>query len=333
MAIRYTLVNTETGTAAATGFPTNAAQTTNFGFNVPGGPLESVIFRFTGTKNAAGDIDQDFAGAISSLRVIVNGETCFDHRSGYNDPANDTTASQMGYFMNSIGNHLSSEVVASSTAVEAYFRVPLGRQLPAGVSRIEYTLGTAAIGGASTNTQVELWCVYNSSMQTRTTVAAATSFTAGGTGQEEVVVRIPANQPGVIAGVMIQNDRDTDADLSEVRVLSQSDYSLEMNYWRYLNSDLDNGVMYGTPGAGGAALLSMNYAQLSPGGYFIPLFGLSRGDDLRLQITTTSAQTFLFTPVLVASVGASDMPDPMQTQAVPSNTSRAILDISGQADA
>ena len=333
MAIRYTLVNTETGGATATGFPTNAAQTTNFGFNVPGGPLESVIFRFTGTKNAAGDIDQDFAGAISSLRVIVNGETCFDHRSGYNDPANDTTASQMGYFMNSIGNHLSSEVVASATVVEAYLRVPLGRQLPAGVSRIEYTLGTAAIGGASTGTQVEVWCVYNSSMQTRTTVAAATSFQAGGTGQEEVVVRIPANQPGVIAGVMIQNDRDTDADLSEVRVLSQSDYSLEMNYWRYLNSDLDNGVMYGTPGAGGASLLSMNYAQLCPGGYFIPLFGLSRGDDLRLQITTTAARTFLFTPVLVASVSASEGAQVSQTQAVPSNTSRAILDISGQADA
>ena len=123
MAIRYTLVNTETGAPAATGFPTTAAQTTNFGFNVPGGPLESVIFRFTGTKNAAGDIDQDFAGAISSLRVIVNGETCFDHRSGYNDAGNDTTASQMGYFMNSIGNHLSNMVVASTTAVEAYFRV------------------------------------------------------------------------------------------------------------------------------------------------------------------------------------------------------------------
>ena len=277
MSIRYTLVNSESGTAAATGFPTNAAQTTNFGFNVPGGPLESVIFRFTGTKNAAGDLTQDFAGAISSLRVIVNGETCYDHRSGYSDPDGDTTASQMGYFMNSIGNHLSNMVVASTTAVEAYFRVPLGRQLPAGVSRIEYTLGTAALGGASTNTAVEVWCVYNDNMQTRTTVAAATSFTAGGTGQEEVVVRIPANQPGVIAGVMIQYD--------------------------------------------------------SPGGYFIPLFGLARGDDLRLQITTAAARTLLFTPVLVASVGAQAVPEPAQTQAVRVNTNQAILDISGAADA
>ena len=330
MGIRYTLVNTEAGAPAATGFPTNAVQTTNFGFNVPGGPLESVIFRFTGTKNAAGDLTQDFAGAISSLRVIVNGETAYDHRSGYADPDADTTASQMGYFMNSIGNHLSNMVVASTTAVEAYFRVPLGRQLPAGVSRIEYTLGTAALGGASTNTAVEVWCVYNSAMQTMTTVCAATSFTAGGTGQEEVVVRIPANQPGVIAGVMIQNDRDTDTDITEVRVLSQSDYSLEMNYWRYLNSDLANGIMFGRTAG---SQLQMEYRQICPGGYFLPLFGLSRGDDLRLQITTAAARTLLFTPVLVASVNAAEGADPAQTQAVPSNTSRAILDISGQADA
>ena len=330
MSIRYTLVNSESGTAAATGFPTNAAQTTNFGFNVPGGHLESVIFRFTGTKNAAGHLTQDFAGAISSLRVIVNGETCYDHRSGYSDPDGDTTASQMGYFMNSIGNHLSNMVVASTTAVEAYFRVPLGRQLPAGVSRIEYTLGTAALGGASTNTAVEVWCVYNDNMQTRTTVAAATSFTAGGTGQEEVVVRIPANQPGVIAGVMIQNDRDTDTDVTEVRVLSQSDYSLEMNYWRYLNSDLANGIMFGRTAG---SQLQMEYRQICPGGYFIPLFGLARGDDLRLQITTAAARTLLFTPVLVASVGAQAVPEPAQTQAVRVNTNQAILDISGAADA
>jgi hypothetical protein len=65
----------------------------------------------------------------------------------------------------------------------------------------------------------------------------------------------------------------------------------------------------------------------------LPLFGLARGDDLRLQITTASAQTFLFTPVLVASVSAQAVPEPAQTQAVAVNTSKAILDISGAADA
>lgn len=337
LALRYTLVNTETG--AASGFPfspaAGAAQTVNFGMNVPGGPLESVIFRLTGTVTAA-DMDQDLAGAISALRVIVNGETCFDHRSGYNAPGTDTTASQMGYFMNSIGSSLSAEVVASGTVKEAYIRVPLGRQLPSGISRIEYTMSTvvAAGGNQATGTSVELWCVYNDNFQTRTTVPSSTSFIASGTGTEEVSVRIPANEPGVIAGVMIQNDRDTDADLTSVRVISQSDYNLPSNYWRYLHGDLYNGIQYGAAGGGAAtALLQNQWAQLCPGGLFIPTFGLSRADELRLQITTTSAQTFLFTPVLVASAGAAATPGQTQTQAVRTSTSKAILDISGAADA
>ena len=80
MALRYVLVNTETGTGAQSGFPTNAAQTTNEGFNVPGGPLESVIFRMTGTLNAAGDVDQDMAGCITALATQTQATTPPCHR-------------------------------------------------------------------------------------------------------------------------------------------------------------------------------------------------------------------------------------------------------------
>jgi hypothetical protein len=197
------------------------------------------------------------------------------------------------------------------------------------VSRIEYTLSTAALAGASTATGVEVWCVYNDNMASRTTVPPATSFNASGTGQQEVVVRIPSNQPGVIAGLMIQNDRDTDGDLSEVRILSQSEYALETDYWRFLNGDLNNGLVFGSS----ASQTAMSFAQVCPGGYFLNTLGLARGDDLRLQITTTAARTFLFTPVLVAAVGASEIAQPQQTQAVVTDTSRAIKDISGVADA
>ena len=330
--IRYVLVNTESGTPAQSGFPTDSQNVTNFGFNVPSGNLESVIFRFTGTLTNAAALTQDFAGCIAALRVIVNGETCFDHRAGYSDPSNDTTASQMGYFMNSIGMGLSSAVVASSTAQEAYFRVPLGRVLDAtGVSRIEYTLTTAALSHASTGTQVEVWCVYNDAMTTRTTIPPATSFTSGGSGQENVTVRIPANQPGVVAGLLIQGPNDTDGSLSEIRLLSQSEFSLETNYWRFLANDLRNGVIYQQ---NGNSATEMSFAQLSPGAYFIPTFGLSRNtDDLRVQITTSVAQQYLFTPVLVASVSAGQGMQAVQTQAVRTNTSQAILDISGAADA
>ena len=327
MGIRYTLVNTETGTGAQSGFPTNAAQTTNEGMNIPGGSLESIIFRLTGTLNAAGDVDQDLPGAISALRVILNGETFFDYRSGYNDPGADTTASQLGYFLNSLGENLSSEVVASTTVKEAYIRIPCGIVAPAGISRLEYTLSTTALAAATTGTGVEVWCVYNDNMQTRTTVPPATSFNASGTGQQEVVVRVPSNVPGLIAGVLIQNDRDQD-DFSEIRVISQSDYSLETNFWRYLSSDLYNGVEYGSS----ASQLALNFAQLSPGTLFVPLFGLARGDDIRLQVTTTAARTLLFNPVLVAAANAKEAQMPGQTQAVKTNTLSAVLDRSGAAN-
>jgi len=329
MSIRYTLVNTEAGAPAATGFPTNAAQTVNEGMNIPGGPLESIIMRFTGTLNAATDIDSDLPSAIASLRLILNGESFFDYRQGYSTPNSGVSqASQFGYFMNSIGENLSSEVVASDTAKEAYLRIPCGIQAPAGISRLEYTMSTSATGGAATNTAVEVWCVYNDSMQTRTTVAAATSFTASGTGQEEVVVRVPSNYPGVLAGVLVQNDRSTDTDITEVRVVSQSDYSLEVNYWRYLNSDLFNTVLFGSA----ASQTQLNIAQLSPGAVFIPLFGLARGDDIRLQVTTASAQTILFNPVLVAAANASSAAAPSQTQPVATNTLAAVLERSGAAN-
>jgi len=330
MAIRYTLVNTETG--AGSGFPgspaAGAAQTVNEGFNIAGGPIESIIFRFAGTLNAAGDVDGDLMACVNALRVILNGETFFDYRSGYSDPA-DTTASQFGYFMNSIGESLSTEAVASNTVKEAFLRIPCGRQAPAGVSRVEYTLSTVALAAQATGTSVQVWIVYNDNMQTRTMIPPATSKNMSGTGEESVVVRIPANEPGVIAGVLIQNDRDNDDDISQVRVLSQSDYALpSMNYWRFLGGDLYNGVLYGSS----ASQTQLNIAQISKGAYFINLFGLQRGDDLRLQVTTTAARTVLYQPVLVAPVNAQPLAEPGQTQAVRSNTSQAILTRSGAAN-
>ena len=338
MAIRYTLVSTQAG--AASGFPgspaAGAAQTTNFGFNVPGGPLESLIFRFQGTLAAAGHLTSDLGAAIASLRVITNGETCYDHRTGYNSPAALTTCSQFTYFMNSIGHNLSNAVVASQTVVDAYIRCPLGRSLPPGISRIEYTLGVSALGGQATGTSVEVWCVYNDNFQSRTTVPAATSVTVGA-GQQEVSVRMPANEPGVIAGVMIQNQDATDTDITSCRVISQSDYSVDQGMWRFLNSDLFNSVMYAAPNSGDANdQIQMKPAQICPGGIFIPTFGLSRADELRMQITIAAAgagNVLLFTPVLVASANAQASAGQTQTQAVPVNTSKAILDISGAADA
>lgn len=324
MAIRYTLVSTE-----AEGFPSNAVATSNQGFNVPGGALESIIFRFSGTVSNADAFAADFGSLISNLRVVINGSTVFDYRTGYSSGA-DATCGQFTYFLNSLGEGLAVQDVASTTNIIYYARVPVGRNLQPGVSRVEYTLGTIALENARTGTgTVEAWMVYNDNYQTRLYVGPATSLTTSGTGQEEFVVRVNSAEPGVISGVLIQNDRDTDGDISELRVTSQSDYSLETDYWRYLGGDLFNGILFGDAGTSGTEL---QYAQICPGTVFIPTFGLSRSDELRLQITTTAARTVLAQPVLVAAANAQAAPAQTQTQAVRTNTAQAILDRSGAAN-
>ena len=324
MAIRYTLVSTE-----AEGFPSNAVATSNQGFNVPGGALESIIFRFSGTVSNADAFAADFGSLISNLRVVINGSTVFDYRTGYSSGA-DATCGQFTYFLNSLGEGLAVQDVASTTNIIYYARVPVGRNLQPGVSRVEYTLGTIALENARTGTgTVEAWMVYNDNYQTRLYVGPATSLTTSGTGQEEFVVRVDSAEPGVISGVLLQTARAPDGDISELRVTSQSDYSLETDYWRYLGGDLFNGILFGDAGTSGTEL---QYAQICPGTVFIPTFGLSRSDELRLQITTTAARTVLAQPVLVAAANAQAAPAQTQTQAVRTNTAQAILDRSGAAN-
>lgn len=324
--IRYTLVNT-----TSNGFPSNAAAglVHNEGFNVPGGACESIILRFQGTVSNADAFAADFASCLDSLRIVINGETCFDYRTGYSDPA-DATCGQMSYFLNSIGEGLALPDLVDGTNVIYYIRVPIGRNLPPGVSRVEYTLGTVALANARTGTgTVETWMVYNSNYQTRLYVGPATSLTTSGTGQQEFVIRVNSSEPGVISGVLFQNDRDTDGDISEIRLTSQSDFSMETDYWRFLNGDLMNNVLFGDVGTSATQL---QFAQITPGSIFIPTYGLNRADELRAQITTTAARTVLAQPVLVAGANAQAAPAQTQTQAVRTNTAQAILDRSGAAN-
>jgi len=320
MAVRYSLVNSDST------FPTNAASTANAGYNIAGGSIESIIFRFEGTVTS-GDMGGDFPMAISQLRIVLNGESFFNYQAGYT--MNQDLPSQLGYFLNSLSDDRFSSEVIGDTAKDAFVRVPVGRQAPPGVSRLETTIATAALGNAATGT-LETWIVYNDAAETSTYVGNPTSLSASGTGQEEVVVRLPSNVPGVVAGVLVQNDRATDTDITGFRVVSQSDWNMDTPYWRFLNGDMQNGVQFASDDL---SAVSQSYAQSIAGTYFIPTLGLSREDDVRLQITTAAARTVTFTPVLVSGFNAQEGGQPRQTQRVPTNTSRAILDTTGQADA
>ena len=319
MSVRYTLVESNT-----TDCPSNAAATANRGFNIPGGSIDEIIVRVTQTLNAGSDIAADWPNTVSSARFILNGEICFDWVAGYQDATNDA-ASPFGYFLNSMGRGRSVEVnpsnLAAATSREAYLRIPIGRVLPSGVSRMEYSISYGALAGASSNNQIQFWIRYNNNIQTTTTIGAATTAQYTATTQQ-LVMRVPQNVPGTLAGVLVQNDAVTDTDFSGFRIVSQSDFEMDQMQWRMLNGDLYNGIEYMEPATAG----QLTFAQLCGGVIFLPLYGLDLKDDLRMQCTATTAGTLSLTPVITSGVAGKPMPTQVQTQPVPTNVAQAVLD-------
>tara|TARA_R100001594_G_scaffold123966_1_gene160694 strand:- start:245 stop:1222 length:978 start_codon:yes stop_codon:yes gene_type:complete len=316
--VRYTLVESNT-----TDVPSVAGGTHSRGFNLPGGSVDEVIVRLQFTLNAAGNISADTSNLISQFRLILNGETVTDFQAGYTDNTNDAPGI-FGYFLNSMGRGRSVEVNSQDATRTAFFRIPVGRNIPAGISRMEYTLQYAALtgaGGEPTAASIEWWVRYNSSMQNTTTIGAATTQTLAATTQL-VSVKVPQNVPGTLAGILIQNDRANDGDITEARVVSQSDFSLDVAYWRALNGDLYNGIEFMDP----ATADGLEFAQSVAGVLFLPLFNLSMNSDLRLQLTATAARVVSIIPVIVSPIAGKPQPAQVQTLSVPTNVSSSILD-------
>ena len=323
MSLRYTLVETNSNDV-----PGAAGATYNRGFNVPGGAVDEIIVRIQGTMNAVGDLASDTGSIIAALRVVLNGETFFDFRNNFGTNAT-TGASATSVFMNAMGAGRSQDVNSSTTVRDYYLRIPVGRNIAAGISRLEYTLQYSALGGAFTGASIEWWMRYNPAMQNTVTIGAATSFlSAGAAGgvTQQVVVRVPQNVPGVLAGIMVQGGSAADT-MTGLRVISQSDYSIDTDMWRMLGGGIRNGILFAQPAAAVANGL-LTFSQKSLGNLFVPLFNLSLQDDLRCQITTTAAETFTFTPVIVSSIVGQPQPGAVQTQAVPTSVSKAILSVS-----
>lgn len=317
--VRYTLVESN---AVDVAIATTAA-TFNRGMNVPGGAVDELIMRFTLTGVTAGDIDADFPNLINQLRIIINGETTFDFVAGYSG-ATQNTPSTLGYLLNSLGPGRSVEMNSSQTAKEAWLRIPIGKNIAPGISRIEYTIGYNALANAATSGTIQWWVRYNDAMQTSVTVGAATTATYANTTQQ-LVVRVPQNVPGTLAGVLIQNDATTDTDLTDFRIVSQSDFSMDIDQWRMLNGDAFNGVLY----ADDDALNSLTYAQECAGSVFLPLYQLALSDDLRMQVTATTAGTLSATPVITSPIAGKAAPAQVQTEAVPTNIAKSVLSASG----
>jgi len=319
--VRYTLVDTSSAS-----IPVVAASTYNAGMNVPGGAVDEVIVRMAFTLNAAGDIAADTSNIIDSFRLILNGETVWDYQASISDNANDA-AGTFGYLLNSLGPGRSVDVNTGGAGREYYFRIPVGRNIAAGISRLEYSLGFAALtgaGGAPTAASTEFWIRYNPAMQTTTTLGAATTAPYTATTQQ-VVARVPQNVPGTLAGVLIQTNQDAADEITDIRVVSQSDFAMDIDMWRMLNGDLYNGVQFMDP----ATAAGLQFGQALLGQIFVPLFQLSLADDLRMQVTANAANTLSITPVMTSPIAGKPAPAQVQTESVPTNIAKSVLAASG----
>ena len=314
MGILYSQVYSDT-----TSIPSNSgALTFNNAFNLPGGMVEEVILRVT-TANTTNAVLADFGNILTACRIILNGNTVTDFRSGYSSSTNNA-ASQANAFLNSLGEGRMVEV-PGDTAKEAYFRWPVGRQMPAGISRIETEVTWAATNAAVASGTCQWWIRYNNAAPVTSTIVASTSFNHAAS-EETVVVRVPSGVPGTLAGVFVQNDTAADQ-LNGIRTISQSDYSLSPGQIRAFNGDLSNGIMYADDDVSTTA---QQVAVSCDGGMMLPLFGLTTNDDLRLIVNSSAVTTRTYTPVLTRPISGKAEPQGTQTEALIASPATAILD-------
>jgi len=296
---------------------TDSATTYTWGENLPSGALESIIIRITNTV-ATNSVLADYGNAFSNLRLTLNGTVFFDFRQAVSGGSNNNP-STFGYFLNSIGGRAVEK--PSDLSKEAYFVIPCGLQVEQGVGRLEAVIGYAALAGASSAGTFQMWARYNTATQTRTTVAPSTSFNHASS-IEQVVVRIPQDIKGVVAGILVQNDEASDEYGQQgIRLMSQSAYGLDVDFLRTFNGDLMNGVMYADDDTSTA---SLTYAQQVAGSLFIPTYNLV-GGDVVLQVDSSAVTTRTYTPVIVSPFNAKDTDGVRQTVAIAGNTSKAIL--------
>lgn len=313
MGILYSLIESNT-----TDIPSaSGALTFNRGMNLAGGAVDEIIMRVTlvNTDNA---ILADFGNVLTSCRLILNGSTVTDFRSGYSSASNNACSSA-NYFLNSLGDSRMVEI-PGSTAKDVMFRWPIGRNIPAGISRFEYTISYAATAAAVASGTIEWWVRYNDNFSTTTTIGSSTSFSHAAS-EETVVVRVPAGIPGTIAGVYVQNDSAAD-ELTGIRVISQSDYSLPVSMWRGFNGDSFNSLLYADDDV---STTQQTVAIQSAGNLWIPLYGLTMNDDLRLQVNSSAVTVRTYTPVITAPVNARSEPQGKQTEALNIDVARTVV--------
>jgi len=316
--VRFAMIDS---TSTTSNMPTTSAASYSTGINAQGGLIEYLCLRYDMSFNDNPCVNTSIMQLIDSIRVVVNGEVVHDYRSANGGNAS-SGASAYDLLINHIGGR-AYEVPGGTTTREGYLGIPLGLNTPTGVNRYEIIVQWKATAGGATieGGNLQWWLKFNTSTQKQTTVVPATSFQHAAA-LEQVVVRVPQNVPGVVSGILVQNDSAADEFGNQgIRINSLGDYGLEVEMWRWLNGDIMNGIE--AVNAGTATYKQIEQTSL-PGTLFMPTYGLT-GGDIVLQVDSSAVTTRTYTPIITATVGSSQMDTVRQTQSAPSNTAQTIV--------
>lgn len=300
-----------------------AANTYTSGINAPGGPVEFFIIKGAITSGAK-PCDGDLTNLVQSLRIVLNGEVVHDYRAGFNTNIDQqATPGTYGTLLNAIGGRAYQDPnVAADGEQNFMWAIPLGRQTPSGVNRYEVILTWQTATTVAASGSLQYWLRMNPAMQTTTTVCPSTSFNHSAS-IEQVVVRVPQNVPGVVSAIMVQNSSAYADNLGNqgIRVNALGPFGMDTEFWRWLNNDMANGIMWGDSANADPA---QTYAVALPGTMLLPVFGL-KGGDIVLQVDSTSTDVRTYTPIITNPVGAKSAKEVRQTQSAPGNTAQSIV--------
>jgi hypothetical protein len=311
---------------STTGYmPTTSANTWSVGANIQGGAMEFLQLRYDLTFADNPVPLGDISSLVSSMRIILNGEVVHDFTAGY---ANNATVgpSQYNYLLNHIGGRFVEDPTSATPQTRVgYINIPLGRQTPNGVNRLEIITSWAAAAQAISSGSMSWWCRFNDGMQKITTVVPATSFNHTSGAYEQVVVRVPQNAPkgSVVSGLLVLNDEEADEyGSSGLRINALSDFGIPISMYRAQNGDSLNGIMWNKGSTNTADV--QDFSTRLSGAILIPTLGLA-GGDIVLSVDSSATTVRRYMPILTAPVGAKAGTDVVQTQTATGNTAKAIL--------
>jgi len=315
MAVRFSQIDVST---EAGNLPGENAVTTTRGINAPGGAYEYMVMKFDLTF-AIDPATTDFSNLLSALRIVINGEVVHDFRAGSAMNNNDGPGTY-AYLLNSIGGR-AFELPNGTTTRTGYWGIPIGRNYPQGVQRIEIITEWAAAAGGLTSGSLSWWLKQNDAFGVTTTVCPSTSFNHSPS-IEQVVVRVPQNVPGVVSAILVQNQNAADELGNQgIRIQALSDFGMEETMWRWLNGDLLNGIMYADESV---TALRQEYDFKVDGVMLLPCFGLA-GGDIVLQVDSTKIAVRTYTPIITNPTGGKSAAEVVQTQRAVSNTAKTIV--------